>query len=268
MTLFDIPLWQLAIAWGVTFLGALIQGSVGFGLAVISAPVLLMIAPEFVPGSLMTSALVLCSLIAFREREAIVPSEVAVSSVARLAATIPTAMLVGVIDQRAFSMIFAVAVLAAVGVSMSPYRLPFTHRNLAIASAISGITNTLTAIGGPPMALVYQGQKGSHLRATMSAIFTIGTLFSIVSLSVVGKFHGRDIVPWPATAARHPQRFCPLSLHHPLARPTSDPPRRAWRGCTVGNRHSGASVVVVSLPQCQKNGVNAIWVKAIWTLAT
>ena len=38
------------------------------------------------------------------------------------------------------------------------------------------------------MALVYQSQHGSHIRATLSAIFAIGSTFAIMCLAWVGKF--------------------------------------------------------------------------------
>jgi uncharacterized membrane protein YfcA len=41
---------------------------------------------------------------------------------------------------------------------------------------------TTSAIGGVPMALIYQNLKGPNLRGTLSSIFVIGTSISIVSL--------------------------------------------------------------------------------------
>lgn len=172
----------------------MVQGSVGFGLAVVSAPVLLMLNPEFVPGSMMVAAFILTILLARREHDSIERQEVLISSVSRMITTLPTAAVVSLIDQRAFSIVFAVAVLAAVGISFSGYHLPFNRVNLALASGVSGITNTITAIGGPPMALVYQNQSGDHIRATLSVIFAIGTLISIIALACVGAFGWRDIV--------------------------------------------------------------------------
>ncbi|MGI9455435.1 MAG: TSUP family transporter [Aeoliella sp.] len=193
MILFDIPLWHLIVALVVTFLGALVQGSVGFGLAVIAAPVLLVVNPEFVPGSMLIAALVLCGLLAVREKHSIIRKEVVVSSVSRLVTTVPTALLISHVDTQTFSIVFALVVIVAVGISFSGYHLPLTMTNLTIASAVSGITNTISAIGGPPMAMVYQDQRGDHIRATLSVIFAIGTLFSITCLAWVDEFHWRDV---------------------------------------------------------------------------
>lgn len=171
-----------------TTIGAVVQGSVGFGLAMVSAPVLLFIAPTMVPGSLMLAAAVLSLLVLYRERHAVVGSEVLISSLGRFATTIPTAYLVSMIDQRLFNILFAVAILLAVVISFGGWSLSFTRTNLLLVSLVSGVSNTLSAVGGPPMALVYQSQRGEHIRATLSAIFALGSMFAITCLAWVGKF--------------------------------------------------------------------------------
>ncbi|WP_442484196.1 TSUP family transporter [Aeoliella sp. SH292] len=188
MQLLGLPIESVVLAIVVTTLGAVVQGSVGFGLAMVSAPVLLIIAPTMVPGSLMLSATALSLMVLCRERHAVVGSEVVISSLARFATTLPTAYLVSMIDQRLFNILFAIVILVAVGIGFGGWSLPFTRTNLFLVSLVSGISNTLAATGGPPMALVYQSQRGEHIRATLSAIFAIGSTFAILCLAWVGKF--------------------------------------------------------------------------------
>ncbi len=194
MQVFDIPATYILVGIAATTLGAVVQGSVGFGLAVVSAPILLMVAPQFIPGSMMFAANVLTLLMLARERESMVSGEVMISSVARLLTTIPTAYLIAAVDQRTFSILFSLAVLGIVAVSFSGYVMPLTRLNLAIASGVSGVSNTISSIGGPPMALVYQTQTGPHIRATLSAIFFVGSSISMLCLWWVGKFGWRDVV--------------------------------------------------------------------------
>ncbi|MCO6046712.1 sulfite exporter TauE/SafE family protein [Aeoliella sp. ICT_H6.2] len=194
MELFGVPVVYLLVGIAATTVGAIVQGSVGFGLAVVSAPILLMVAPQFVPGSLMLSATVLTLMMFFRERHAVVKREVFISATARLVTTIPTAYVVSIIDQRLFSILFAVVILVAVSISLSGVALPFTTSNLVLASCVSGISNTVSAVGGPPMALVYQTQHGAHIRSTLSAIFAIGSTLSMICLAVVGEFTFHDIL--------------------------------------------------------------------------
>lgn len=193
MQLFDVPVAYLIIGFVATTLGAVVQGSVGFGLAIIAAPMLLLVTPQFVPGSLMFAATVLTFMLFWRERHAVVGREVLISSLSRLATTLPTAYVISIVDQRMFSILFGCAVLLVVGVSFAGFVAPFTPRNLAIASGVSGISNTISAIGGPPMALIYQNQKGDHLRGTLSAIFAVGAVISMISLAAVDEFGFRDV---------------------------------------------------------------------------
>src|SRR5690606_8188638 len=58
---------------------------------------------------------------------------------------------------------------------------------------ISGVTNTVAAVGGPPMALVYQSQRGPHIRATLSVIFAVGTTISMIALWYFGQFGLHDL---------------------------------------------------------------------------
>ena len=49
---------------------------------------------------------------------------------------------------------------------------------------------TISSVGGPPVALLYQDERGSEVRGTLSSIFAVGALFSLVVLAVVGEFGG------------------------------------------------------------------------------
>jgi uncharacterized membrane protein YfcA len=61
------------------------------------------------------------------------------------------------------------------------------------AGTLSAVMGTIASIGGPPMALVYQHAHGARLRATMSSFFWIGTLMSLVTLRLVGRFGAAEV---------------------------------------------------------------------------
>jgi hypothetical protein len=52
----------------------------------------------------------------------------------------------------------------------------------------------VAAIGGPPIALVYQHASGPTLRATMALYFMLGTVLSIVALWLAGTFGHHELV--------------------------------------------------------------------------
>ena len=51
---------------------------------------------------------------------------------------------------------------------------------------------TTTGVGGPPMALLYQRWAPHVVRATLSAYFAVGTVLSIVALTVAGDLTARQ----------------------------------------------------------------------------
>jgi uncharacterized membrane protein YfcA len=77
-------------------------------------------------------------------------------------------------------------ILAAVATLISPSFTP-GHRAYFMAGMITGVTETATGIGGPPLALVYQHQPAPRLRATIAFCFLVGQLISLAILTVVGR---------------------------------------------------------------------------------
>jgi uncharacterized membrane protein YfcA len=188
----DLPVTpaEFAMALALATVGSAIQGSVGFGLAVVSAPVLLIANREskFVPGPLLIAAMLLTILIAHRERSSVAPREVAIATVGRVLGMLPAAYALSVLKQAEYNILFSVLILMGVGLSMSGWHLRPTPGTLLAASTLSAVTSTISSVGGPPLALVYQHQKGPHIRGTMSAIFTIGTVISLAGVWWAGKF--------------------------------------------------------------------------------
>ena len=68
---FELSFVQLVLAWAVVAVGAALHGAVGFGLGIIGAPLLVLIAPGLVPGPLLLVAFVLTLLMTYRERRAV-----------------------------------------------------------------------------------------------------------------------------------------------------------------------------------------------------
>ncbi len=62
------------------------------------------------------------------------------------------------------------------------------------AGVISGVTGTVAAIGGPPIALVYQHASGPRIRATLALYFALGTVLSVSALWLTGSFGRHEAV--------------------------------------------------------------------------
>lgn len=178
--------WVVACA--AVFAGAVVQGSIGFGVAVVAAPILVMLDPAFVPGPMLALGTTLSIAMAMRDRRTIDPSGLGWALLGRLPGTVAGALVAGILSARAVSILVGTVVLLAVATSLGrPWFAP-TARTLLGAGAVSGFMGTASSIGGPPMALVYQSSTGPQLRAALSGYFAIGSVVSLVALVAVGKF--------------------------------------------------------------------------------
>ncbi|HEX2473474.1 MAG TPA: sulfite exporter TauE/SafE family protein [Lacipirellulaceae bacterium] len=179
---------ELAIAMVLAAAGSVVQGSIGFGMAVVAAPILLLVNPVFVPGPMLLAAVFLVLLMALRDRRDVILGDVAVATVGRVLGTVPAALAVRALEPSVFELLFAVLVIAVVLLSVKGLYLRRTPRNVFAAATLSGFIGTMSSMGGPAMALVYQHETGPKIRGTLSAIFTIGTAISVLGLWWAGRF--------------------------------------------------------------------------------
>jgi uncharacterized membrane protein YfcA len=183
-----------ALAISVVAVGTAIQSSIGFGLAMISAPLLMLIEPSFVPGAMIGISLLLAIWMTWADRHAVDWSMLKVAAAGRLLGTPPAALLVGTASAATFDLVFGALVLLAVGISLVHSTIRPTPRNVFFATIAAGFMGTISGIGGPPQALVYQNANGAELRGNLSALFLVGTSISLVALATMGRFGPVDVV--------------------------------------------------------------------------
>lgn len=190
----DLSASQLVIASVIVALGAMVQGSIGFGLNVVGAPLLVLIDTRFVPGPTLVAALVLTLLMGMRHRGGIDRVNFRWIFVGRVPASLGAALLVSALPERGIAFALAAVVLVGVGISLVGWRIPRRPLNVVAVGAVSGVMSTLSSVGGPPIALLYQDARGRELRGTLAAVFTVGALVSIGLLAAVGRFGTREIL--------------------------------------------------------------------------
>ena len=178
---------EIALAVTTIAVGALLQGSVGFGLAMVAAPVLVLIDPRFVPAPLLFGSLSLTALMAYRDRAGIDFFGLQWALLGRLGGTAVGLYALTRLPSDRFIFAFGVLVLLAVGLSVSGLHLRPTRRTLVSAGIVSGFMGTTTSIGGPPIALVYQHAPGPKLRGTLAGFFISGVSISLVALAAIGR---------------------------------------------------------------------------------
>lgn len=184
---------ELIGAATIVMVGAILQGSVGFGLGMLAAPLLLLIDPGFVPAPLLTAALALTLLVAKRERRAIDFRGIGWILLGRLPGTLLGAVVLATAPQKTTSILVGVVVFVAVALIGSGWSLKRTPRVLVGAGTLSGFMGTTTSIGGPPIVALYHDEAGATLRGTMSTIFVAGLLITLTALAIVGRFGRQEL---------------------------------------------------------------------------
>lgn len=180
-------LQYLLIIYPIVVLGAVCQSSISMGFALIAAPILLILNPDFVPVPMILGGFTLSLLILIRDRKSIDLSGVGIALLGRLTGAITAALIISRVSTELFSILFGLFILAAVMMSFVRIRWEPQPPTLFGAGFLSGLMGTLSSIGGPPMGLLYQHQKGSVIRSSLAGFLAIGTMMSLVSLGVVGK---------------------------------------------------------------------------------
>lgn len=189
-----VTLGAYAIVAVAVAVAACVHGALGFGLGTIGAPVLALVDGDLIPGPLLCVGLVLTLLVASRERGALDLRGVRWAIAGRVPGTVVGALAVALLPQRGLIVVFAVLVLVGVLLSVAGLHVRPTPRTTFGAGAASGFMGTVTSVGGPAMALLYQREDGARLRSTLAAFFVFGAALSLVSLALAGGLGTREVV--------------------------------------------------------------------------
>lgn len=183
----------LLIAGLVLVFGAVVQGIVGFGIAIVGVPVAALIMPELVPGPLLLVAPVHTMLSLVRERRHVDWRGVGWASAGRLPGGLLGVVILDLLPQRQFFVVVGAGVLLFTVLSMITWKPRPTAPALATAGVVSGAFGTAMAIGAPPVALLYQHDRGARIRATLAAFLLLGAVMSAVTLAIAGRLGGHDL---------------------------------------------------------------------------
>jgi uncharacterized membrane protein YfcA len=189
----EFTVLEVALALGVVTLGASVQATLGFGMALIAAPLLLLIEPQFVPGPLMAASLCLTGLVAHRDRAHIDIAGMKSATLGRVLGTLIAMTFLSVASAQSFDLVFGVLVVFGVLLTVFHPALRPTRLTTGLAGVASGLMGTISSIGGPPMALVYHDAGAARLRGTLAGFFLFGTVISVAGLAIVGRYGWYEI---------------------------------------------------------------------------
>jgi uncharacterized membrane protein YfcA len=187
--------WLTAlVATTVIAIGAVVQGTIGFGMGLFAAPILALMDHRLVPGPLIAAGMVLTLLVARREWDSVRRPDLGWALGGRVFGIVLAVLILGIATPAGTDFLLGVLILCAVAMSASGVPIALRPRTLVGAGAISGFFATTSSVGGPPMALLYQHESGARIRATLSAYFLIGGAMSLIGLAIGGHYR------WPEVA--------------------------------------------------------------------
>ncbi len=199
MTLATLMILAVTVA-----VAAFVQGSSGLGFALIVAPVAGIIDPHLVPVFVLASMIPLNLYVAWRERASLDLRGAGWITAARLAATPAGLAVLWLIPERSLGVFVGVATVLAAVVSLAAPAFTPGRAAYVGAGAVTGLTETATGVGGPPLALVYQHRPPAELRSTVAACFLVGEVASVALLFGTGEAQvtelGQAVVLLPAIA--------------------------------------------------------------------
>jgi len=177
----------------VVGIGAFVQSSIGFGIAVVSAPAIVVLRPDLMPVSLLVCAIFLPAVQLLIGPRTISWRPLAWSLAVRFTATPLGVLVVALTSADVIALFVGVLILITVLVSVVAVEVRPTRLNAMAAGAISGVSGTAAAIGGPFMALVLQHEPPNRLRATLAAFFVFGTGAGLVGLAIAGQVSAEQL---------------------------------------------------------------------------
>ena len=176
-----------ALVFVAVLLGSTVQAVVGLGVGLVAAPVITLLAPQLMPGVLISLAFVLPIITLAEERRDIDWFGLNWSLPARVLGTGLGVWVVATFTADQLGVFIGTIVLLAVLLTWHAVTVPVNRGTLAAAGFVGGVTGTATSIGGPPFALLYQHRPHREIRTTLAVYFLVGAGISLVGLMLSGE---------------------------------------------------------------------------------
>lgn len=168
--------------------GALVQGSVGFGFALVAAPLLALINPALVPGSAVVASAGLGLMSWYRTRGG--PTDwlgIGWAGLGVVPGTLAAGAMLAAMSGDQVAVAVGAMILLAVLVSLTGLDFRRTPSAMLAAGMVSGFMGTAAAVGGPPVALAYQRESGPVIRSTLCRFFLLASVPAIAVLVPAGR---------------------------------------------------------------------------------
>ena len=178
----------------VVLFGALVQGTIGFGLNLLSAPFIALVLPEALPVTLVLAAWPSGGVAAYREHHALDRRALPWLLLGAVPGTLIGLAIVTQASADGLAIVVGAVTLLGVGLSVVSPPIHVTPATAGLAGLVSNVTGTAAAVGGPPVALLYQHHGGPTVRATLGVFFVTSATLSIIGYAATGEITGDRVL--------------------------------------------------------------------------
>ena len=129
---------ELLLCCAVVIFASILQVSIGMGFGMLASPLIALIKPELVPGSILAMGLFVAFSGAWRERVNISWTELKLGVGGRIIGSITAFIVLLIIpDVESFFVVFGIVMLVAIAMTAFGRKVDFTETNLLQLSIIS-----------------------------------------------------------------------------------------------------------------------------------
>lgn len=185
---------EFAVAFLVSFVAAALHSTVGFGFALLSVPLLSLLNPLFAPVPQLLVVLPLTLAIVFRERHALEVRSTLWIFAGRIPGAIIGVALLKLLSSAALDVLMSTMVFIGVALVVSRGSFARTASREFGAGVASGTMAMVSAIGGPPIALLYRNDSGPTVRANLGLVFAIGLCITISVRALAGEVSWDEVL--------------------------------------------------------------------------
>jgi len=185
---------EFGVAFFVSFLAAALHSTVGFGFALLTVPLLSLLNPLFAPVPQLLVVFPLTLAIVLRERHAVEVRSTLWIFAGRVPGALIGVALLKLLSSAALDVLMSLMVILGVGIVVSRGAFRRTATREFGAGVASGTMAMVSAIGGPPIALLYRNDAGPTVRANLGLVFAIGLCITISVRAVAGEVSWDEVV--------------------------------------------------------------------------
>ncbi len=178
---------DVAVALTVVLIGALVQGTIGFGINLFAAPFIALVIPEALPVTLVLVAWPVGAVNAIREHHALDRRALPWRIGGAVPGTLFGLAIVAAASGDDLAVIVGAVTLLGVALSIVTPPIRVNATSAGVAGFVGNVTGTAASVGGPPVALLYQHHGGPTVRATLGVYFSTSATFAVIGYAVTGE---------------------------------------------------------------------------------